>query len=105
MGSIAFTVISGTPAINATKTFNIADTHIVRFIAAQKAAYPVAIPAVVDAQGNVTTPATTRVPSNAEALQSWAQGLMQGTIANVQSYETQAAIDVAKVGVAPIVAA
>jgi hypothetical protein len=102
-GTITITVRNDANAIiGQPETFTISNANLARLQAWLQSAYPVQVPAVVDGQGNVTTPATTRAPTTAEAIHSWAIGVWRGTIANVQNSERSNAASAASAGVATI---
>jgi hypothetical protein len=87
-GTITITVRNDANAIvGQAESFTISNANLARLQSWLQSAYPVTVPAVVDAQGNVTTPATTRVPTTSEMIHSWALGIWRGTIANVLSFE------------------
>ena len=97
-GSITISVASASPAFSGTKTFTFADSDMVKFYAFVQAAYP-APPCVPVAPANTctTTPYTL-----AQSLIAWAQGFMNGTVANVENYDKQLVAAPATASVTPI---
>lgn len=101
-GSLTISIAS-TP-ITGSKAYVISDADATKLLAFVQAAYPTrANPAFVPScvAPAVCAPAT--LPNNAaQSLAAWADGIVAGTTANVQSYQRGIAHDAAVAGIAPI---
>lgn len=85
-----------------TKSKTIAAADVTRLVNAIKDRYPINVPAVLNPDGTVQTPATTRPPTNQEAFDLFADGYFQGLINSVHAYERAAAAKAPQDAIIPI---
>ena len=71
-GSLTISVTSASPAFSGSKTYTIPDADMAKFYAFVQGAYPSA--------------------SLAQSILAWANGIVAGTVANVQNFNTVPAV-------------
>ena len=104
MGTLSLTVQKST-AEAIPYTVTIADEDIDRVaLAYGSILFPqgIPVPQVVDEDGNVITPASVRAPNSTEIIVAISGSLIGIMMANVQTFESAAALAAAAASVAPI---
>jgi hypothetical protein len=92
MGSLTIQIVGDASVGTKTKTFAIPDADVNRFVAWAQSAYP------------IITNGVASTPTVAQALASWANGIMAGTQNNVLAYERANAAAAPVAAVSPITA-